>query len=90
MAGVPKYQVLRREREMWSTQRERPLHWGPQSLVGNLVPRDRSELRPSKDFEEMRDRSSECEKHSPRKDLEGRLASGGWQLEACWGGRNSL
>jgi hypothetical protein len=47
MAASLKYQVLRKEREMWSTQRERLHHKSPQSLVRKLVPRDRSELRPS-------------------------------------------
>jgi hypothetical protein len=36
-----------RERVLWSTQRERLHHRGPQSLVGNPVPRDGSEPRPS-------------------------------------------
>jgi hypothetical protein len=48
MAGVPEISgPQEREREMQSTQRERLHHGGPQSLVGNLVPRDRSELRVS-------------------------------------------
>jgi hypothetical protein len=37
-----------------------------------------------------RDHSSVCEEYSLREDLEGRLASGGWQLEAHWGGGNFL
>jgi hypothetical protein len=35
------------EGEMWSTQRERLHHGGPQSLVGNPVLRDKSKPRPS-------------------------------------------
>jgi hypothetical protein len=62
---------------MWSTQRECLHHGGPQSLVGNLVPRDRSKLRPSaRILRNERDHSSVCE-DSPREDLEGRLAHGG-------------
>jgi hypothetical protein len=48
MAGVPEILVPQeRERKMWSTQRECLHHGGPQSLVGNPVPRDGSEPRPS-------------------------------------------
>jgi hypothetical protein len=52
MAGIPKIsgpQEREREREMWSTQRERPHHreGGPQSLVENPVPRDGSKPRSS-------------------------------------------
>jgi hypothetical protein len=36
-----------------------------------------------------RDHDSVCEEDSPREDLEGRLAGGGWQLEVRWGGGNS-
>jgi hypothetical protein len=38
---------------------------------------------------EKKDHGSACE-DSLREDLEGRLASDEWQLEACWGGGNSL
>jgi hypothetical protein len=48
MAGVPNISGSQeRERGMWSTQRECLHHRVPQSLVGNLVPRDGSEPRPS-------------------------------------------
>jgi hypothetical protein len=52
MAGIPEIsgpqeRERKREREMWSTQRECLHHRGPQSLVGNPVPGDESELRPS-------------------------------------------
>jgi hypothetical protein len=77
---------------MWSTQRERLHHGSPQSVVGNPVPRDGSEPRPSARISRKweRDHGSACEKESLREDLEGRLAGGGWQLEAHWGGGNSL
>jgi hypothetical protein len=68
---------------------------GPQSLVGNPVPRDESELQPStRIFMEMRERETTAQHvrrtHRGREDLEGRLASGGWQLEALWGEGTSL
>jgi hypothetical protein len=48
MMGIPEISgPQERKREMWSTQRECLHHGGPQSLVGNTVPRDRSKLRPS-------------------------------------------
>jgi hypothetical protein len=52
MVGFPKIsgpqeREREREREMWSTQRECLHPGGPQSLVGNLVPRDESEPRSS-------------------------------------------
>jgi hypothetical protein len=41
MVGVPEISgPQEREREMWSTQSEHLHHRGPQSLVGNRVPRD--------------------------------------------------
>jgi hypothetical protein len=48
MVGVPEISgPQEKEREMWHTQRECLHHGGPQSLVGNPVPRDESELKPS-------------------------------------------
>jgi hypothetical protein len=50
MVGIPEIsgpQDREREREMWSTQEECLHHGGPQSLVGNPVPRDGSEPRPN-------------------------------------------
>jgi hypothetical protein len=67
-------------------------HGGPQSLVGNPVPRDGSEPRPSARILRKRgsDHGSVCEEDSLRQDLEGRLAGGGWWLEVRWGGGISL
>jgi hypothetical protein len=63
---------------------------GPQSLVGNPVPRDKSELRPrARVFKEMRETTAQHARRG-REDLEGRLASGGWWLEVCWGGGTPL
>jgi hypothetical protein len=65
---------------------------GPQSLVGNPVPRDESESRTSARILRKweRDHSSACEEDSLREDLEGRLASAGWWLEVQWGRGSSL
>jgi hypothetical protein len=65
MVGVPEIsgpqeREREREREMWSTQRERLLHGGPQSLVGNPIPRDKSEPRPSARMSRKRERSQLC------------------------------
>jgi hypothetical protein len=77
MAGIPEISGPQ-EREMWCTQRERLHHRDPQSLVENPVPRPSARiLRKSE-----RDQGSACEEDSLREDLEGRLAGGGWQLEA--------
>jgi hypothetical protein len=77
---------------MWSTQRECLHHRSPQSLVGNVVHRDESEPRPSARILRKWEKSQLCmqERLTEREDLEGRLAGGGWQLEACWGGGTSL
>jgi hypothetical protein len=58
----PKYQVLKkeREREIWSTQRERLHHGDPQSLVGNPVSRDENEPRPSTKILRKREKSQLC------------------------------
>jgi hypothetical protein len=49
MVGIPEISgPQEKEKEMWSTQREHLHHGGgggPQSLVGNLVPRYESEQR---------------------------------------------
>jgi hypothetical protein len=49
MAGVPKISdPQERERNVeHNIQRKRLHHGGPQSLVGNPVPRDKSKLQPS-------------------------------------------
>jgi hypothetical protein len=90
MAGVPEYQAFRR-RERCGTHHPE----GTSSLWVATVPsgepgsRDKSVLR-----EEEREREITAlhvrRTHQGREDLEGRLASGGWQLEACWGGGTSL
>jgi hypothetical protein len=54
---------------------------------------DKSELQPSaRAFEEMRETTAQCARrtHQGREDLKGRLAGGGWWLEARWGGGTSL
>jgi hypothetical protein len=60
---------------------------GP-TVLGNPVPRDGSELRPSSSISRKweRDRGSVCEEDSPREDIEGRLAGGEWRMEVHWGG----
>jgi hypothetical protein len=62
IVGVPDISgPQKRKREMWSTQRECLHHGGSQSLVGNPVPRDESELRPStRIFEKMREQLQLC------------------------------
>jgi hypothetical protein len=68
---------------------------GPTVPSGEPNSQDKSKLRPSaRVFEEMRDRETTAQRvrrtHRGREHLKGRLAGGGWRLEACWGGGTSL
>jgi hypothetical protein len=93
MAGVP--EILgpqEREREMWNTTPRGNIFTTGWATVPSGEPGswDKSELR---ERERERDQITALHArrtHRGREDLEGRLASGGWRLEAHWGGGTSL
>jgi hypothetical protein len=93
MVGVPKIPGPQ-EREMWNTIPTGNIFTmaGPQTLVGTPVPRTRASCNLALEFwgGEREITALHVRTHWGREDLEGSLASGGWQLEAHWGGGTSL
>jgi hypothetical protein len=87
-----------REREKCGTQPPEGTSWPagggcPQSQVGNPVPRMRASCDLVLGFSKKWERTIAQyarKSHRGRADLKGRLAGGGWWLEACWGGGTSL
>jgi hypothetical protein len=89
MVGVPEISgPQEREREMWNTTPRGNVFTTGWATVpsGECGSRDKSELR-----EREREITALCARrtHRGREDLKGRLAGGGWRLDARWGGGTS-